>query len=79
MMIATETVAEMALDGKVDGLAANDAARSCFTTRAGDYVVALNLDLVAPALEVVSTGRVLAVRCISSPAAARPPHRSARR
>jgi hypothetical protein len=46
--IATETVAEVALDGKVSILGANDAARSSFTAWAGDYLVALS-----PGLEVL--------------------------
>jgi len=43
--IATETLAEIALDGKAGVLGANDAARSSFTVRAGDSLVALSSDL----------------------------------
>ena len=45
MMIATETLAEIALDGEVGVLGANDAARSSVTVRAGDSLVALSPDL----------------------------------
>lgn len=45
MTIATETLAEIALDGKFGVLGANDAARSSFTARAGDSLVALSPDL----------------------------------
>jgi len=44
--IATETLTEIALDGSVAVLGANDAARSSFTIRAGDSLVALSADLV---------------------------------
>ena len=45
MTIATETLAEIALDGKFGVLGANDAARSSFTARAGDSLIALSPDL----------------------------------
>jgi len=44
-MIATETLAEVTLDGRVRFLGANDAARSSFTARAGDSLIALSPDL----------------------------------
>jgi len=43
--IATETLAEVVIDGKVDVLGANDAARSSFTAQAGNSLVALSPDL----------------------------------
>ena len=45
MTIATETLAEIVLDGKADVLGANDAARSSFTAQAGNSLVALSPDL----------------------------------
>lgn len=48
MTIATETLAEIALDGKISYLGPNDAARSSFSTVAGGSLVALS-----PQLEVL--------------------------
>lgn len=45
MTISTETLAEIALDGRAGVLGANDAARSSFTARAGDSLVALSSGL----------------------------------
>jgi hypothetical protein len=46
--IVTETLAEIALDGKVRLLGANDAARSSFTAQVGDSLIALD-----PGLDVL--------------------------
>lgn len=45
MTIATEILAEIALDGKVSFVSPSDAARSSFTARVGDSLMALNPDL----------------------------------
>lgn len=49
MTIATETLAGIVLDGKVDVLGANDAARSSFTAQAGNSLVARSGVGVVPA------------------------------
>jgi hypothetical protein len=45
MTIVTETLAEIAFDGEVRSLGANDAARSSFTAHVGNSLIALSADL----------------------------------
>jgi hypothetical protein len=45
MTIVTETLAEIAFDGKVRSLGASDAARSSFTAHVGNSLIALSPDL----------------------------------
>jgi hypothetical protein len=45
MMIVTETLAQIAFDGKVRSLGTSDGARSSFTAHVGNSLIALSLDL----------------------------------